>query len=136
MNLGALKEIGGAVLDKVQQQANETINQAIKLLALLQDAGYQVEEFELDIKAIPKLIIGVKATASASDSKLDAIIKANKENDVIVLVLTALEQANKFRSKVDLKTIELKGLKIEFDGTPNIKLQWKEKGATAGAAAS
>ena len=136
MNFGGLKDLGGVVLDKVQQKANETMNDAIKLLALLQEAGYQVEEFEVDIKAIPKLTIGVKATAAASDSKLDAIIKANKENDAIVMVLTALEQANKFRSKVDLKTIELKGLKIEFDGTPSVKLQWKEKEAAAAAAGS
>jgi hypothetical protein len=136
MNFGALKEAGGAVLDKVQQKANETMNDANKLLALLQDAGYQVEEFEVEVKAIPKLTIGVKATTAVSDTKLEAIIKANKENDVIVMVLTALEQANRFRSRVDLKTIELKSLKIEIEGTPSVKLQWKEKEAAAAAAGS
>src|SRR5215831_8119790 len=124
MNFGALKEVGSAVLDKVQQKANETMQDANKLLGLLQEAGYQIEEFEVEVKAIPRLTIGVKTTTAANDGKLDAIIK---ENNAIVMVLTALEQANKFRSKVDLKTIELKGLKIEIEGTPSVKLQWKEK---------
>lgn len=136
MNFGALKEMGGAVLDKVQQKANETMNDANKLLALLQEAGYQIEEFEVEIKAIPKIIISVKATAAASDSKLDAIIKANKENDVIVMVLTALGQANKLREKVNLNTIELKSAKIEIEGTPSVSLQWKEKAAASAASAS
>ena len=135
MNLGSLKEMGGAVLDKVGQKANETITDANKLLALLQEAGYQIEEFEVAIKAIPKITISVKATAAASDSKLDAIIKANKENDVIVMVLTALGQANKLREKVNLNTIELKGAKIEIEGTPSVSLQWKEKAAASAASA-
>jgi hypothetical protein len=136
MNFGALKEMGGAVLDKVQQKANETMNDANKLLALLQEAGYEIEEFEVEIKAIPKLTISVKATAAASDSKLDAIIKANKENDVIVMVLTALGQANKLREKVNLNTIALKSAKIEIEGTPSVSLQWKEKAAASAVSAS
>lgn len=136
MNLGGLKELGGAVLDKVQQKANETMNDANKLLALLQEAGYQIEEFEVEIKAIPKITISVKATAAASDSKLDAIIKTNKENDVIVMVLTALGQANELREKVNLNTIELKSAKIEIEGTPSVSLQWKEKTAANAASAS
>lgn len=133
MNIGSLKEMGGAVLDKVQQKANETMNDANKLLALLQEAGYQIEEFEVAVKAIPKITISVKVTTAASDSKLDAIIKANKENDVIVMVLTALGQANKLREKVTLNTIELKGAKVEIEGTPSVSLQWKEKAATNAA---
>ena len=136
MNFGTLKEMGGAVLDKVQQKANETMNGANKLLALLEEAGYEIEEFEVAIKAIPKLTISVKATAAASDSKLDAIIKANKENDVIVMVLTALGEANKLREKVNLNTIELKSAKIEIEGTPSVSLQWKEKASASAASAS
>jgi len=134
MNIGSLKEMGGAVLDKVQEKANQTMSDANKLLALLQEAGYQIEEFDVAIKTIPKLTISVKVTAGVSDSKLDGIIKANKENDVIVMVLTALGQANKLREKVDLTTIELKGAKIEIEGTPSVSLQWKEKQAAAAAA--
>src|SRR5438128_3691988 len=136
MNFGTLKEMGGAVLDKVQQKANDTMNDANKLLALLEEAGYEIEEFEVAIKAIPKLTISVKATAAASDSKLDAIIKANKENDVIVMVLTALGEANKLREKVNLNTIELKSAKIEIEGTPSVSLQWKEKASASAASAS
>jgi len=136
MNFGALKEVGGAVLDKVEQKAAETLNDANKLLALLQDAGYQIEEFEVEVKAIPKVTITLKATTAASDSKLDAMVKANKENDVIVMVLTALAQANKLRAKVSLNTIELKGAKIEMEGTPSVTLQWKERAIAAAVVAS
>ena len=131
MNFGALKEVGGAVLDKVGQKAAETLNDANKLLSLLQDAGYQIEEFEVEIKAMPKITIALKASAAVSDSKLDAILKANRENDVIVMVLTALGQANKLRGKVSLNTIEWKGAKIEIEGTPSVTLQWKEQAAAA-----
>jgi hypothetical protein len=94
----------GASPQTAESPSRPSLNAANKLLALLQEAGYLVEEFEVEIKAIPKLTISVKAAAAASDSKLDAIIKANKENDVIVMVLTALGQANKLREKINLNT--------------------------------
>jgi hypothetical protein len=37
-----------------ESPSRPSLNAANKLLALLQEAGYQVEEFEVEIKAIPK----------------------------------------------------------------------------------
>jgi len=104
-------------------------------MALLQEAGYKISEFEVAVKAVPKITIGLKMDTIVSDSKLDDIMKANKDNDVIVMVFAALTQANKLRAKVSLSTIELKSAKIEFEGTPSVSLEWKEK-AAAGAASA
>ena len=137
MNLGSMiKDVGGKIADQVAQKAAETMNDANRLLALLQDAGYQISDFEVELKAPPKITITLKAGATVGDSKLDAIMQANKDNDVIVVVLGALAQANKLRGKVSLDTIELKGAKIVLEATPSVSLQWKEKTAASAASAS
>lgn len=125
MNLGSMvKDVGGKIADQVGQKAAETMNDANKLMALLQEAGYKISEFEVAVKAVPKITIGLKMDTIVSDSKLDEIMKANKDNDVIVMVFAALAQANKLRAKVNLSTIELKSAKIEFEGTPSVSLEW------------
>lgn len=136
MNLGSMvKEVGGKIADQVGQKAAETMNDANRLMALLQEAGYKISEFEVAVKPLPKITISLKTDTIVSDSKLDEIMQANKDNEVIVMVFGALAQANKLRAKVSLSTIELKSAKIEFDGTPSISLQWKEKGASGAASA-
>jgi hypothetical protein len=137
MNLGSMmKDVGGKIADQVSQKASETMNDANRLLTLLQEAGYKISEFEVVVKAIPKITISLQTDVVVSDDKLEKIMQANKENDVILLVFSALAQANKLRGKVSLNTIELKGAKIEFDGTPSVSLQWKEKAAASAASAS
>lgn len=137
MNIGSMmKDVGGKVADQVAQKASETMNDANRLMTLLQEAGYKISDFEVEVKALPKITISLKTDEIVSDSKLDAIIQANKENDVIVLVLGALAQANKLRGKVSLNTIELKGAKIVLEAAPSVGLQWKEKAAAGAAAAS
>jgi len=136
MNIGSMmKDVGGKVADQVAQKASETMNDANRLMALLQEAGYKISDFEVEVKALPKLTISLKTDEVVSDSKLEAIMQANKENDVIVLVLGALAQANKLRGKVSLNTIELKGARIVLEATPSVSLQWKEKAAASAASA-
>jgi hypothetical protein len=137
MNFGSMvKDVSGKIADQVANKATETMNDANRLLTLLQDAGYQIGEFEVELKALPKITISLKAGAIVSDTRLDAIMQANKDNDVIVLVLGALAQASKLRGKISLDTIELKGAKIVLEATPSVSLQWKEKVAATAASAS
>jgi len=136
MNIGSMmKDVGGKVADQVAQKASETMNDANRLMALLQEAGYKISDFEVEVKALPKLTISLKTDEVVSDSRLEAIMQANKENDVIVLVLGALAQANKLRGKVSLNTIELKGARVVLEATPSVSLQWKEKAAASAASA-
>ncbi len=102
--LGKLQKLKETALDLGAQKATEAMTQANHLLTLLQDPGNQV-----------------------GDGKLDGIFQANKDNDVLALVLGSLVQANKVRDKIKLETIELKGTKIVLKTPPSISLHWKEK---------
>jgi hypothetical protein len=130
------KAVGAKVADLGAQKAAETMDQANLLLRLLQDAGYQVGDLEMDLGVPPAITITLKSGPMLTESKLDSIYQANKENDLLGLVLEALVQANRLRDKVKLETIELKDTKIVLKATPSISLHWKEKAAANAAAAS
>jgi hypothetical protein len=137
MNFESLaKTVSSKVADLGAQKATETLEQANLLLKLLQDAGYQVGEVDVELSVPPAISITLKTGPMLSDGKLDSIYEANKGNDVLALVLGGLIQANKLRDKVILETIELKDTKIVLKATPSISLHWKEKSAASAAGAS
>lgn len=137
MNFESLtKTVSSKVADVGAQKAAETLDQANLLLKLLEDAGYQVGEVDVELSVPPAIGITLKTRPMLSDSKLDSIYEANKGNDALALILGGLIQANRLRDKVKLETIELKDTKIVLKATPSISLHWKEKGTATAAGAS
>ena len=125
--LGKLQKLKETALDLGAQKATEAMTQANQLLTLLQDAGYQVGELTIDLGVPPTITIELKPGPLMDDGKLDGIFQANKDNEVLALVLGSLMQANKLRDKIRLETIELKSTKIVLKTPPSISLHWKEK---------
>jgi len=125
--LGKLQKLKETALDLGAQKATEAMTQANHLLTLLQDAGYQVGELTIDLGVPPTITIELKPGPLMDDGKLDGIFQANKDNEVLALVLGSLMQANKLRDKIRLETIELKSTKIVLKTPPSISLHWKEK---------
>ncbi|HEV2197653.1 MAG TPA: hypothetical protein VGR55_18855 [Candidatus Acidoferrum sp.] len=137
MNFESLaKTVSSKVADLGAQKATETLDQANLLLKLLQDAGYQVGEVDVELGVPPAISVTLKTGPMLTDAKLDSIFEANKGNDALALVLGGLIQANKLRDKVKLETIELKDTKIVLKATPSISLHWKERAAATAAGAS
>jgi hypothetical protein len=131
-----LQKVKETALNFGAQQAAEAMAQANQLLTLLQDAGYQVGELTLDLAMPPTITVELKTGPLMSDSKLDGVFQANKDNEVLAVVLGALIQANKLRDMVKLETIELKGAKLVLKTPPSISLHWKEKSSASAAAAA
>lgn len=137
MNFESLaKTVSSKVADVGAQKASETLDQANLLLKLLQDAGYQVGEVDVELGVPPAISVTLKTGPMLTDAKLDSIFEANQGNDALALVLGGLIQANKLRDKVKLETIALKDTKIVLKATPSISLHWKEKAAASAAGAS
>jgi len=131
-----LEELKKAATDIGTQKAVETMNQANQLSALMQNAGYQIGELNLELSVPPTITIDLKAGPTATNAKLEATFQSNKDNDVISVILGALIQANRLRDMVKLETIELKSVKLVLKTPPSISLQWKEKTAATAATAS
>jgi hypothetical protein len=137
MNFDSLaKGLGAKVAELGAQKATDAVNQTNLLLKLLQDAGYQVGDLDVELGVPPTISISLKTGPLLSDAKLDAVYQANKDNDVVGLVLGALIQANKLRDMVKLETIELRDAKIVLKATPSITLHWKEKSTASAATTS
>jgi acylphosphatase len=133
---GAVQKAKDGAVELGAQKAAEAMNQANQLLMLLQEAGYKVGELEVEVSVPPTITINLKPGPMTNDNKLDGVFQANRDNEMLALVLGTLIQANKLRQLVKLETIELKDAKIVLKTSPSISLHWKEKAAASAAATS
>jgi hypothetical protein len=131
-----LQNVKGRVLDIGAEQSSKLVSQANQLLKLLQDAGYQIGELNVELGVPPTVTVELKTGPLVKDSKLEGIFLANKNNDALALILNLLIQANKVRDMVNVETIELKSTTLVLKTPPSISLQWKEKAAANAAGAS
>jgi hypothetical protein len=131
-----LQNVKGRVLDIGAEQGSKVVSQANQLLKLLQDAGYQIGELNVELGVPPTVTVELKTGPLVKDSKLESIFLANKNNDALALILNLLIQANKVRDMVNVETIELKSTILVLKTPPSISLQWKEKAAQNAAGAS
>jgi hypothetical protein len=128
---GALKKTKDALADFGAEKTRDALSEVNVLLKLLQDAGYEVGQLEVELGVPPKITIGLKTQREVSEEKLDAILRDNQDKSVLAAILGSLIQANKLRDAVKVETLELKDVQIVLTTSPNITLQWKEKSASA-----
>lgn len=80
MNFESLaRTVSSKVADVGAQKAAETLDQANLLLKLLQDAGYQVDEVDVELGVPPAISVTLKTGPMLTDAKLESIFEANKE---------------------------------------------------------
>jgi enamine deaminase RidA (YjgF/YER057c/UK114 family) len=127
--------VGDAMAHLGKEAQQEGVLQLNHLLKLLQDAGYNVGEVEMEVSVPPKTTIKLKTTSLVTEEKLNAVLLQNKDHQVFSAILMALIQANRYRNSVGVEGLELNDLKIEINPMPKITLQWNEKGAATAAAA-
>ncbi len=113
------------------KKTQEVLSEVNLLLRLLQDAGYEVNQLEVELGVPPTVTIDLETGGGVSPDKLDTILRDNRDKKVLAAILTALIQASKLRDAVKVETLGLKDVRIALTVSPKITLRWKEKSASA-----
>ncbi len=125
--LGKLKEAKDSLAGLGLEKTQEVLGEINLLLTLLKDAGYEVNQLEIEVGVPPKVTINLMTGSGVSDEKLNAIFRENQDKKVLAAIVASLLQANKLRGSVEVETLELKDVKIVLTASPSITMQWKEK---------
>ena len=129
--MGQIGKAKGAVTELGAEKVHETISQINLLLILLQGAGYEVSELNIELGMSPIVTVDLKTSPAVSEGKLNEILKQNEDKSVLAGILKSLIQANKLRDEVKVETLDLKGVTIALQAPPKITLRWKDKAAAA-----
>ena len=125
--LSKFKEVKAAVAEVSTGKTEELVANINLLMKLLQDAGYEIGQLNIELSMPPVVTIDLKTDSGVDETKLNALSEANKDKQVISTILASLAQANRLRHSIEVKTLELLGAKIVLTTLPKISLQWKQK---------
>ena len=134
--LSKFKEVKEAVAEVSTGKTEELVANINLLLKLLQDAGYEICQLNIELSMPPVVTIDLKTDSGVDETKLNALSEANKDKQVVSTILASLAHANRLRHSIEVETLELLGAKIVLTTLPKISLQWKQKKAAAEVSAS
>lgn len=135
MDLNPLSKIKDKLSDVTTQKTLEMTANINTILSALPEAGYEIEQVELELGLTPQFTANLKIRSTIREEKLRDVLAANPNNLVVSAAINALLQAGKMRDSVSLNTLELREVKLVVAATPTVSLQWKEKAAAKEAAA-
>jgi hypothetical protein len=128
---GAVKKAAGGLADVGMQQTQEAVADLNLLLGLLQQAGYDVGQVDIELGVPPKLSVNLKLSRPVSEEKLTAILRDHSDRAMITTLVSSLLRANQIRDGIQVKNIGLAEIRMVLTTSPQLVMSWKETAAAA-----
>lgn len=119
------------------ENTNFTIPGAEKVRGVVQDfnsitplierAGYEIVDLEIELGLIPKLIPHFKKIHNISDEDKEAILAELKEKRLMSMLVNALFKSDSFQSNLNLTNYEYTGIEVEIAALPAVRLKYNKQ---------
>jgi len=107
-NLSApIQERVSGVADLGMQQTQKALGDLNLLLGLLQRAGYDVGQVEVELGVPPKISVQLRLSGLISEEKLKAILQEYSDRAIITTLVNLLLRANQLRGSIKVETSDL-----------------------------
>ena len=124
-NLSApIQERVSGVADLGMQQTQKALGDLNLLLGLLQRAGYDVGQVEVELGVPPKISVQLRLSGLISEEKLKAILQEYSDRAIITTLVNLLLRANQLRGSIKVENIGL--AEIRLATSPQLVMSWKE----------
>jgi hypothetical protein len=111
------KELGFAKLAALVQEINGAV-------PALREAGYRMEMVNIKLGVSPAVTVMFASAGDVSEKKINALVEANAERRMTVLLAKSLVQARKLQSKVKMAGLEPLGISVDVGLFPEIGLRF------------
>lgn len=105
-------------------------NHLLNFSPLIEKAGYQTTGVTVNIGLPPKIIFHLRKVADLNDEEIESILSQNKENEILVMMIRAIEAADKFQQKVTTGNFKVAEINIEVSIPPAVEVSLKNMDVT------
>lgn len=105
-----------------QEKYTNVINQAFEMIPMLQEIGYETEEFLVNISVPPSIEIRLNYLQPLEKEQLEVLKEQHKDNGMFIRVLEALYMAGKMQTKFKTGNLKPKGIQIQVGIPPRVAL--------------
>lgn len=103
------------------------INEALKIIPMLKEVGYDTEQFLVHITLPPSVEVHLNEIKPLTKEELEQIKEAYKEHYIFVKTVEALYQAAQLQKMINSETIQPKGVHISLGIPPRVSLVYEPK---------
>jgi hypothetical protein len=112
-----MKEAGFAKLAALVEEINRAV-------PVLREAGYSMESVNIKFGVSPAVSVMFATAGDVSEERINALIEANVEPKITVLLAKSLVQARKMQSNVKIAELEPLGILVDVGLVPGIGLRF------------
>jgi len=121
---GQITEHAAGVSEASLDKLNETLADFSVALPVLREAGYTLDDVEVDLGVPPKVVAKFSGSGSVPDEKVEAMLEKNAERSLAVLLVKSIQQATRLQSKLNIKGMKPRGLFVEIGFAPKIVVRF------------
>ena len=108
------------------EKVKNVVNDFIDITPLIERAGYQIVDLEIELGLIPKLIPHFKKTREVGDEEKAQVLEELKEKRLVSMLVNALFKSDNFQSGLNLKNYRYTGIEVEITALPAVRLKYKK----------
>lgn len=101
------------------------INEALKIIPMLKEVGYDTEQFLVHITLPPSVEVHLNEVRAIEKEELAEIKEKYKENYVFIKTVEALYQAAQLQKLINSESLQPKGVHISLGVPPRVSLVYQ-----------
>lgn len=96
--------------------------------SLIAEAGYELDEIEVELGVPPKLIPHFKFTSAITQEKKQELLEKTREDKLMNLLLKSLFTATALQSTMRMGNFRMVEVEIEIGLVPSVRLRFSKQG--------
>jgi hypothetical protein len=129
-----LKEkVSGAseYLDDLKEEGKEKIinyvNGLTDIIPIIAETGYRLKGIDMEVSIPPGVDMHFEKFKTISKEKIDEILEANKDKDLLRSIVKALVTADEFHKKLKMGDLLLTDISVNLSLPPKITIKFLKK---------
>ncbi len=109
--------------DKVKR----VVNDFISITPLIERAGYEIVDLEIELGLIPKLIPHFKKVHEVTEIEKQQVLDELADKRLMSMLVNALFKSDTFQSNLNLSTYRYTGIEVEIAPLPAVRLKYEKR---------
>jgi len=109
----------------VSRRVKSIIDDFIDAAPIIEEAGFRIQDLEVELSVIPKLIPHFEKLHSVDEQKKAEILHKVEHRKIVKMLIKALFKADHFQQSLQMGRLEFSGIEIEVTAIPAIRLLYK-----------
>jgi hypothetical protein len=103
------------------------VNGLAEILPIIAETGYKLKAFDIEISIPPGVNLQFEKVQDVPKEKIDSILEANKNREMLHLIVNSLVAADEFHKRIKVGNFTLTDISVDLSIPPNVHIKFVKK---------